>query len=121
MKNANSWFDIAVADIARATRFYETLLAVQLRPAEELRGTKITIFPHDRDGGAGGCLRQSGTPGTGSTMIYLDVNGQLDACIARVGKAGGALLVPKTDIGPAGFFAVIRDSEGNAVGLHSER
>jgi predicted enzyme related to lactoylglutathione lyase len=121
MKNANSWFDIPVTDIARATRFYETLLAAQLNRAEELRGIKIAIFPHERGSGAGGCLRQSGTPGGGGTMVYLDVRGQLDACIARVEKAGGALLVPKTDIGPAGFFAVIRDTEGNEVGLHTER
>jgi predicted enzyme related to lactoylglutathione lyase len=117
---ANSWFDISVTDLSRATRFYESLLAVSLHPAEELGGTKIAIFPHER-GAAGGCLRAAGTPGAGGTLIYLDVNGRLDACLARLDQAGGALLVPKTDIGPAGFFAVVRDSEGNPVGLHSQR
>jgi predicted enzyme related to lactoylglutathione lyase len=28
---------------------------------------------------------------------------------------------PKTDIGPPGFIALVRDTEGNVVGLHSER
>jgi len=28
---------------------------------------------------------------------------------------------PKTDIGPPGFIALVRDTEGNIVGLHSER
>jgi predicted enzyme related to lactoylglutathione lyase len=29
--------------------------------------------------------------------------------------------MPKTDIGAPGFIALLRDSEGNSVGLHSER
>ena len=36
-------------------------------------------------------------------------------------KAGGKVMMPKTDIGPPGFIAVMVDTEGNSVGLHSER
>ena len=35
--------------------------------------------------------------------------------------AGGKVVMPKTDIGPPGFIALVRDTEGNVVGLHSER
>jgi predicted enzyme related to lactoylglutathione lyase len=45
----------------------------------------------------------------------------LDETLGRVEKAGGKIVMPKTDIGPPGFIAIVRDSEGNSVGLHSER
>ncbi len=34
--------------------------------------------------------------------------------------SGGAVADAKTPIGPYGFVARFRDSEGNRVGLHSE-
>ena len=56
------------------------------------------------------------------TMVYLSANPDLSAVLGRVEKAGGSVLVPKTDIGEnMGFFAIIRDCEGNRVGLHSTR
>ena len=39
----------------------------------------------------------------------------------RVRGAGGVLIMPKTDIGVPGFIAVLRDTEGNSVALHSPR
>jgi len=53
--------------------------------------------------------------------VYLNASGKLDACLERVVPAGGAVVMPKTDIGDPGFIAVVRDTEGNLVGLHSER
>ncbi len=55
------------------------------------------------------------------TLVYLDVAQDLEGCITRAEKAGGKVVVPKTDIGQHGTIAVIVDSEGNAVGLHSPR
>jgi predicted enzyme related to lactoylglutathione lyase len=53
-------------------------------------------------------------------MVYLDADRKLDAVIARVEAAGGSVVQGKTDISPHGFVAIIRDTEGNLVGLHSE-
>ena len=55
------------------------------------------------------------------TLVYLNCNGTLDSVVSRVEKAGGNVVMPKTDIGPPGFIAVVVDTEGNSVGLHSER
>lgn len=39
----------------------------------------------------------------------------------RVEGAGGKILMPKTAIGmDAGYFAMISDTDGNTVGLHSQ-
>jgi predicted enzyme related to lactoylglutathione lyase len=41
--------------------------------------------------------------------------------VARVERAGGKVVVPRTDIGAAGAFALVRDPDGNIVGLHTDK
>jgi len=38
---------------------------------------------------------------------------------ARAAEAGGQVLKPKMPITPYGFIALVKDSEGNLIGLHS--
>ena len=118
MKSALNWFEIFVHDLDRATRFYEQVLDEKLR-REDFMGTPNAIFPHDEAAPGGALVRMKGRqPGTG-TLVYLPTEGKLEACIERVAKAGGEVVQKKMAIGPAGFIAVIRDTEGNVVGLHS--
>ena len=121
MQNAINWFEIFVADLDRASRFYQSALAIELR-REDFGGTPMAIFPADREG-TGGALVKDGKrqPGGAGALVYLNANGKLDAVLDRVPRAGGAVVLPKTDIGQPGFIATVRDSEGNLVGLHSER
>jgi predicted enzyme related to lactoylglutathione lyase len=59
-------------------------------------------------------------PGRGGALVYLNCDGILDAVLARVRQAGGLILMPKTPVpGGHGYFACLRDSEGNHIGLHS--
>ncbi|NYF78742.1 VOC family protein [Granulicella arctica] len=113
------WFEIPCNDIDRATTFYETLLETTL--TRHNLGEPMAIFAYS-NGGTGGCITQHSKqkPGPQGTMVYLACNGVLDETIARVSKAGGLVLLPKTEI-PGGFgsFACFRDTEGNHVGLHS--
>jgi predicted enzyme related to lactoylglutathione lyase len=115
------WFEIFVADMERAVRFYQTTLGIELR-REEFTGKPMAIFSGPREGAGGALVRDPArAPGDVGTLVYLDADGKLDACLARVARAGGAILLPKTDIGEPGFIALVRDTEGNSVGLHSER
>src|SRR5438034_697544 len=54
MSNAINWFEIFVADLDRATRFYETALGVQLR-RETFAGTPMAVFAGGPDA-VGGAL-----------------------------------------------------------------
>ncbi len=45
----------------------------------------------------------------------------LDEVIGRVEKAGGKIVAPKFKLGEVGWIALIKDSEGNIVGLHSSK
>ena len=59
------------------------------------------------------------SPSPTGSIVYLNVEGMLDATIERAVAQGAEVPLPKMDIGPNGFIAHIFDSEGNRVGLHS--
>lgn len=53
-------------------------------------------------------------------MVYLNAEPSLNAVLARLGEAGGRLLVPRTELPEGmGAFAHVEDREGNRVGLHA--
>jgi predicted enzyme related to lactoylglutathione lyase len=59
-------------------------------------------------------------PAENGSVVYLNCSGKLDAVVGRVAAAGGAVLMPPTPLDRGlGRIAVIRDSEGNRVGLHA--
>lgn len=121
MKAAINWFELPVVDIERAQRFYEQVLDIELKP-ENLGPTPMALFPYQQPGTGGALIKDARRkPTSDGALVYLNANGTLDACIARIEKAGGKVLLPKTDIGEPGHIAVLLDTEGNAVGLHSER
>ena len=49
----------------------------------------------------------------------MDGGEDLSVPLARVEKAGGKILLPKTAIGENGFMAHFLDTEGNKIAFHS--
>lgn len=115
------WFEIPVQDLARAQRFYETLLDTALR-REQIGESALAVFPYP-ESATGGCLMAGpGTPAPSAsgTLVYLNAGPSLDAVLARVERAGGRIATPKVQLpGDMGVFAHVTDSEGNRVGLHA--
>jgi len=123
MKNAISWFEIPASDLSRATKFYETIFGVTLNPLD-LPNIKMRMFPLEDMMGVGGAIVDSGgfhkPSSTDGPLIYLNGNPDLQKVLDKVEAAGGKIMVPKTEISPEyGFMAVIIDTEGNRIGLHS--
>lgn len=118
-KDAVNWFELFVTDFDRAKKFYETILQTPLK--ESAADCRMAMFPFDMANGVGGCLthRPELVSGPGGTLVYLNVEGDLDGVIGRIPKAGGAVLKPRMSIGEHGFIAIFKDIEGNVVGLHS--
>lgn len=121
-RNPVGWFEIYVQDMARAKKFYETVLGVELAslqsPVAEL---EMQAFPMNMEaGGAPGALvKMEGAPSGGmGTLVYFSCD---DCAVeaSRVEAAGGKLCKAKMAIGPYGFIALVSDTEGNMVGLHS--
>ena len=124
MNNAISWFEIPATDLARATKFYETIFSTALIPMD-LPNIKMRMFPlDDVQNGVGGAVVDSGgfhkPSATDGPLIYLNGNPDVQNILSKVEAAGGKIAVPKTEISPDyGFMAVIIDTEGNRIGLHS--
>jgi len=118
-ENPVNWFEIPVADIARAKDFYEYVLECQLSLQERKR-MKLAEFPMKDGPGASGALVQAigYTPQHSGTLVYFTVE-NIEETLGRVEQKGGKLLIPKTDIREYGYIAHFEDSEGNQVALHS--
>ncbi len=122
--NAISWFEIPATDLNRATLFYETIFNISLQHMD-LDNIRMRMFPLiDNMTGVGGAVVDSGgfhKPSlTDGPLIYLNGNPDLQKILDKVDSAGGSVMVPKTAISPEyGFMAVIIDTEGNRIGLHS--
>ncbi|MET0334532.1 MAG: VOC family protein [Rhizobacter sp.] len=118
--HAVNWFEIPVADKARAQTFYERLLDVKL-DWQTMSGQTLAVFPSD-EAAVGGCLVAGDgiEPSTQGTLVYLNAKPSLDAVLARVESAGGRITLPKVQLpGDMGVFAHVTDTEGNRVGLHA--
>jgi predicted enzyme related to lactoylglutathione lyase len=91
----------------------------------EMPNLQMRMFPlDDMMTGVGGAVVNSGgfhkASVTDGPLIYLNANPDVQQVLDRTEAAGGKIMVPKTQISPEyGFMAVIMDTEGNRIGLHS--
>jgi predicted enzyme related to lactoylglutathione lyase len=118
--NQVGWFEIPVTDMKRAIGFYQHLFGVQLE--EHAMGpAQMAWFPmkENETGSAGSLVQGPGyTPSTDGVLIYFTVANIEDAC-ERATTGGGRVLQEKLNIGEYGFLALLQDTEGNKIGIHT--
>jgi uncharacterized protein len=122
--NSVGWFEIYVDDIERAKKFYETMLSVHLEKMsipEGFESTQMYAFPADMNlpGASGAIVKTDGyEPSPKGTIVHFSCE---DCAVeeSKVVDAGGEVLQSKVSIGEYGFSSLIKDSEGNVIGLHS--
>ncbi|MCX6169538.1 MAG: VOC family protein [Ignavibacteriales bacterium] len=122
MTNSLNWFEIPAIDINRAEKFYAQILSVKMQ-LMDFGGLKMSTFPMD-SGGVSGALCQGAPykPSQDGALIYLNANPDLSVALSKVEEAGGKVLMPKKQISEEyGFMALIIDSEGNRIALHSNK
>jgi uncharacterized protein len=114
------WFDIPVRDLDRALRFYSAVLGTQLKKEQAGPGAAIAVLPH-AEGSIGGCLvlNIDTKPSESGPLLYLNTHGRLDEALNAVEEHGGRVLSARHSISPFGFRAIVLDSEGNRIALHS--
>ena len=121
VNNAVIWFEIMEQDMARAKAFYESVFQVKL---ERLNSSDFEMwsFPvaMDRVGVGGALVKMDGAASgkNNSTMVYFSC---MDCAVeaACVARYGGTVYREKMSIGEYGFIALVLDTEGNMIGLHS--
>ncbi|HEV7255348.1 MAG TPA: VOC family protein [Mesorhizobium sp.] len=115
--NTAVWFEIPVADMARAKSFYAAVVGGALKD-EDGGSNPMAAFPAAGDASVSGHL-YPGKPapsGTGIT-IHLAVD-DVEKAMARVSAHGGQVVSPVIDI-PAGRFSYCLDPDGNSFGVFS--
>lgn len=125
--NILTWFEIPVSDIDRAKTFYETILDIEM--VKRIDGNdEAVFFPFNPNviqatsGRVTGVLSKSdrNSPSSNGTVVYINASPGIQTVLDKVEPAGGRIIAPKIKI-PAGFIAIIIDSEGNKIGLHAEQ
>jgi predicted enzyme related to lactoylglutathione lyase len=113
------WTDIPVTDLNRAAAFYGAVLAQDIQVIKEGDMEMAMYYSGEEHGNF--CLAETEDrqPGSSGPLIYLSAEGRLDDAISKVEMSGGKVLQGKHQIGPYGFRALITDSEGNGIALHS--
>ncbi len=121
-RNPVGWFEIYVQDMERARDFYQKTFQVTLERLES-PDIEIWAFPNpmqpDNPGCAGALAKMNGKDsGTGGTIVYFSC---ADCAVeaSRAVQNGGQIQKKKMSIGEYGFIALVFDTEGNLIGLHS--
>lgn len=121
--NMVGWFEIPVNDMERAKNFYESVFKISIS-IHDLDGLVMGWFPSAPDKtGAMGSLVQHKMYIPSDTMgaiLYFSCK-DLSHELVRVENAGGIIIQAKKQIGEGhGFMALIKDTEGNRIALHSQ-
>jgi uncharacterized protein len=123
--NPVGWFEIYVQNMPRAKAFYESVFQGKLDALanpdpQGFAEMEMWAFPMamEGSGAAGALVKMAGCPSGGSTLVYFSC----DDCAVEAKRAaanGGKIFKDKMSIGEHGFIALVEDSEGNMIGLHS--
>jgi predicted enzyme related to lactoylglutathione lyase len=122
--NVVGWFEVPVTDMERAIKFYETVFGFKLE-RHQMGPLDMAWFPWLETGmGSGGSLvynKDAYKPSADGVLIYFTAfSGDLDNELGRVVKAGGKVLMKKTQISEDyGYMALLLDTEGNRIALHN--
>lgn len=121
LKSAINWFEIPATDFDRAVKFYSQIYNFEM-PTRDMGHIKMGFFQHEQGSGIGGSVVSGDgyIPSVDGAKIYLNGGADLSQVLERVGTAGGKVVMSKTEIAPdIGYFAIIDDTEGNRIYLHS--
>jgi hypothetical protein len=108
------WHDLMTTDAQKSQAFYASLFDWQIQevPMQGFTYRMIIAGP----GPIGGIVEEKNIPAS-HWMPYLAVP-DVDAAAAKLGKLGGSVCVPPTDIPETGRFAVVGDPQGAYFSLY---
>jgi uncharacterized protein len=122
MKSYVSMFEIPATDISRAVNFYQAILDIKIEKMD-VQGMEMGIWPYEEQLVTGVIIKADGyNPSADGVTIYLNGGENLHIILDKVEKNGGKILMPKTaHADGSGFFAIFLDTEGNKIGLNSQK
>ena len=118
MPNSIVHFEIPADDVPRAKKFYEKAFGWKISDPLKMDYFFVETKKKGEDGINGGLMprKMPGQP----FMNYISV-ASIDAFCKKVERAGGVIVMPKTEIGEQmGWIATFKDTEGNMMGFYQE-
>lgn len=118
--NPVAYFEIPVASMPRAKRFYEQVFGMELELAQ-IDGNEMAMFPYaeDQPGSSGAlALGPSYLPGKSGARLYFSV-ADIDNTLQLAIQEGAEANYPVTEVPGYGWVAEFIDTEGNCIALHA--
>jgi predicted enzyme related to lactoylglutathione lyase len=108
-------------DVDRAIAFYQGIFGWTMSgPGSTPSGGRYYVAQLHGDDAAGIGSQQPSSPMPAAWTQYVAVT-SIEKALDPVGKSGGKVLVPPTDVPPAGRLAVVADPAGAVIGLWEAR
>lgn len=125
MRAAVAHFELPAHDLDRAAAFYRAAFGWRLDPLDWEGGRYLRVRSPaltSRPGPASGGLLAAADLGADQPLLVVHVEaGSLEEALERIVAAGGTVEREPEAVGEMGSFARFRDTEGNLLGLWSDR
>jgi hypothetical protein len=115
-----AWFEIPVLNLDRAIAFYSAIFNIKFEIITTVSHS-MAYFP--QDSGVGGALvfGDGCIPSQSGSLLYLNVQSDLDEALTKIIGVGGQIIMGKTLLGnDVGHYSLILDSEGNRIALFTK-
>jgi len=115
-------FEIPFDDKERAAKFYKEVFGWDIQDMPDMnyvvaRSCEIDdeYMPKEKGAINGGMYKRD-EASSPNPVIVIDVP-SIDEHIVKITQAGGGVVKEKVEIGGMGFYAQVKDSEGNIIGI----
>ncbi len=115
-------FEIPFDDQKRAEKFYSHVFGWKLNPMPEMKYTIVhTVALDDKmmpkeSGAINGGMYKRDDKSAQTPVIVINV-ANLDEKLKQIVNAGGKLFMSKHAVGDMGWYAQVKDTEGNIIGV----
>jgi uncharacterized protein len=115
-------FEIPFNDKAKCMEFYEKVFGWQFQDVPEMNyviartGEVDNNYMMKEKGAINGGMYRRDEKSAQGPVIVIDVQ-SVDEHIEKIKEAGGKVFREKMQVGEMGFYAQVKDTEGNIVGI----
>lgn len=111
-------FEVGCKNLEATKKFYGAVFGWEYVPEMPGMGMIANIGGHcpKPTVGIGGHINSLGHEPHNYVTVYMQVD-DIEKTLGQIAKAGGSMLIPKTEVPGMGHFAWFKDPEGNCLGL----
>jgi len=107
-------------DLKKAKAFYGGLFGWKFKTWGEGENYVLFSAPEGPGGGLQKVKSKKEVGAGKSPLVYVEVD-EIKPYLEKAKRLGGGVATPKTEIPNVGWFALLKDPDGNIVGLFQER